>query len=248
MIGIYDSGIGGITVLAPLLKLLPEKEYFYLADYEMAPLGTKKEEELRKIIFERTHFLIQKQCQLIVLACNTASTFVEEIRKQVSIPIIAIEPSIKVAYDHQKDEKTIVMATPYTLQSKKFKKLQETYPLQDITLLSCENLASWIEEGNDKKIKSYLQTLFKSYNKNQKIQIVLGCTHYPLIKKEIQEIFPNATISDGGIGVAKQVKTLVGKEIRDSNGKITFFFTDGKDRTKQFKKVLKTYSERLEKI
>ncbi len=248
MIGLYDSGMGGITVLAPLLKRLPQIDYLYLADYQYAPLGNKDETVLKQIVTKRVSFLIEHGCQMIVLACNTASTFADDLRKKFQVPIIAIQPAIKMVYDAKKFKKMIVLATPQTLKSSKTRNLIEQYQIETFQLCPSLQLASLIEEGNAKKIKKELETLLSCYKQEKELALVLGCTHYPLIQKEIKKILPHATLFEGGKGTAMRAASIFEEKKMPSKkqeGTVTFFFTDHIDRTKKFKKQLKAYQKSL---
>ena len=243
MIGIYDSGIGGITVLASLLKELPNEEYFYVADYQNAPYGDKTKDALEKIVTKNMDIFMQKRCKAIVIACNTAGTLKDTIRKKYDIPIIVIEPAIKMAYDRHKEKKTLILTTPYTAQSKSFHHLYKKYEMKDCKIFACKDLATLIEEGNEKKIKKYVKKLFLPYQDVE--QVILGCTHYPLIQRQMKEILPQVMFYDGGLGTAKQTKRILARKKLLSISKIGtihFFFTDQKDRTEKFQKVLDDYT------
>ena len=245
MIGVYDSGLGAITVLSHLLKELPNEEFLCLIDNENAPYGEKEKEVLDKIITKNIETLIDKGCKIIAIACNTASTFVSDLRKKFDIPIVAIEPAIKMVYDNDKDERTLVLATPYTIQSEKFKNLFYQYSNDKFILLPCPNLASLIEEYDYEKLRTYLKELLTPYKDIK--QVVLGCTHYPLIKKELQEFLPHALLYDGGKGVSLQTKrVLVEKGLLHTKKRkqhITFIFTNGKNYQEKFLQALDTYKK-----
>lgn len=208
-IGVFDSGIGGLTVLDELKKLLPNESFIYYSDSKNSPYGSKSEEELYKIVCNIVEKLISLDVKLIVIACNTATTRCMR-RLRVDYPeviFVGTVPAIKVACDH--DYKNIlVMATPSTIKS------QRTYELindnkkynQSISLLSCDGLASLIEEGDQEKINNRLREIFNDYLDKDIDSIVLGCTHYPLIKDNIREFFKDVVLIDGSYGVAKEVK------------------------------------------
>ena len=214
-IGILDSGIGGTTVLAEIKKMLPKEDYIYYADNKNNPYGEKTEEEIYKIVDNIVKFLIyDKHCKMIVIACNTATTrCMKQLKeKYKDIPFVGTVPAIKVACDNNY-KNTLVLATPATIDSERTHELiKENKKIgQEITLISCDGLANAIETKN-KKIDS----------------IVLGCTHYPLIKKEINEFFPNTILLDGSLGVAKQVKRLLHQyniENLNGTGEVEFIYS-----------------------
>ena len=128
MIGIFDSGIGGVTVFKEILGELPNYEYVYYSDSKNNPYGDKFSDELIKITDSIVSYLVQMGCCVIVIACNTASAICKDyLRRKYDIPIIAIEPAYKMVNDINKDGKTLVLATKGTLQSSKFKCLYNKY-------------------------------------------------------------------------------------------------------------------------
>lgn len=208
-IGVFDSGIGGLSVLKELVKELPYEDFYYYGDSLNNPYGEKSDEELLKITSSVVEKLIDKDCKLIVIACNTATTrCMKKLREIYSnIIFVGTVPAIKVACD-KRFKNTLVMATPATIES------ERTYELirdnkrydQNIYLLPCPGLARAIEEKDRKEIKRILQSDFKDYKDKKIDAIVLGCTHYPFIKEEILEEMPNVVLIDGAHGVSLEVK------------------------------------------
>lgn len=208
-IGVFDSGIGGLSVLRELVKELPYEDFYYYGDSINNPYGEKSDEELLKITSNVVEELIDKDCKLIVIACNTATTrCMKKLREIYSnIIFVGTVPAIKVACD-KRFKNTLVMATPATIES------ERTYELirdnkrydQNIYLLPCPGLARAIEEKDREEIKMILQNDFKDYKDKEIDAIVLGCTHYPFIKEEILEEMPNVVLIDGALGVSREVK------------------------------------------
>ena len=157
-IGIFDSGIGGVTVLREIINLLPNEKFIYFSDSKNNPYGDKKDSEIKTRCDEITKFLLEKSCKLIVIACNTASAraanFLRE--KYKDLPIIAIEPAYKMVYDNAYEKTTLVMATKGTVESEKFNLLYNKYNNHKTYILSCVGLADIIEEGNKEKLDKYL--------------------------------------------------------------------------------------------
>ncbi len=209
-IGIFDSGIGGITVLKEIIKVLPNEDIYYFSDSKNNPYGDKTDEEILKICYKIVENLLEKNCKAIVIACNTASakaaTNLRE--KYVNIPIIAIEPAYKMVYDFAYDKKTLVMATKGTIESEKFHKLYDKYNNHNTELLECVGLADIIEEQNQQKIKKYLKDTLSKYNGKVR-NVVLGCTHYPLIENEIREVLGNVEFFNGAASLAKHLKNIL---------------------------------------
>lgn len=208
-IGVFDSGVGGLSILNELVKELPYEDFYYYGDSLNNPYGEKSDEELLKITSNIVEKLINKNCKLIVIACNTATTrCMKKLREIYSnVIFVGTVPAIKVACD-KRFKNTLVMATPATIES------ERTYELirdnkrydQNIYLLPCPGLAKAIEQKNKEKIKRILQNDFKDYKDKEIDAIVLGCTHYPFIKEEILEEMPNTVLIDGSLGVSKEVK------------------------------------------
>ena len=149
-IGIFDSGIGGATVLKEILRILPNENYIYYSDSKNNPYGDKSQEEIFKICENIVEYLLKNNCKIIVIACNTASVrAVEYLRKKYSkILFIAIEPAYKMVYDYAYDKPTLVMATKGTIESERFNLLFNKYNNNKTFLLPCVGFADIIEEGN----------------------------------------------------------------------------------------------------
>lgn len=231
-IGILDSGIGGTTVLNEIIKLLPKEDYVYYADSKNNPYGEKSPKEIYKIVENIVEFLLkEKDCKMIVIACNTATTrCMKKLKeKYKDIPFVGTVPAIKAACDNNYKH-TLVLATPSTIDSERTKELIEENRKenQEIILISCDGLANAIETKNKEKMNDILENV-KEKTKNTPIDsIVLGCTHYPLIKDEIHKFFKDIPLLDGSIGVAKEVK----RQLENHNllntkgtGKIEFIYS-----------------------
>ena len=164
-IGLFDSGIGGVTVLKEILRILPNENYIYYSDSENNPYGDKIDKEILEICDDIVQQLINKNCKVIVIACNTASAkavaYLRE--KYIGILFIAIEPAYKMVHDYAYDKPTLVMATKGTIESEKFNMLYHRYDNKKTELLSCVGLADIIEEGNREKILEYLKRELSKY-------------------------------------------------------------------------------------
>ena len=220
-IAIFDSGIGGITVLKEILKVLPNEKYIYYSDSKNNPYGDKSDSQINELCGNIVNLFIKQNCKAIVIACNTASAksaqYLRE--KYTDIPFIAIEPAYKMVYDYAYNEPTLVMATKGTIESEKFNLLYHTYDNHKTILLPCIGLANIVEEGNREKIKKYLKEHLESYRGKVK-NVVLGCTHYPLIQDEIQEVLGEVTFFNGAPYLAKHLKeVLEEKDLSNNKGK-----------------------------
>ncbi len=222
-IGIFDSGIGGLTTLEEIRKILPNESYIFYADTKNNPYGEKNKEELCNITEEIVEFLLKKDVKLIVIACNTATTnCIDYLRNKFKdISFIGTEPAIKVACDNNY-KNTLVMATPSTINSERTHSLLENNikENENFYLIPCEGLANAIETKNKLKIDELLHKYLDNYIDKKIDSIVLGCTHYPIIKDKIQEFFPNAKLIDGNLGVAKRVKFILEQNNLLSDSKI----------------------------
>ena len=191
-IGFFDSGIGGITIWESVNRLLPNENTIYLADSKNSPYGKKPNDELINISKENVEFLINKKCKLIVVACNTATTnSINFLRKSYNLPFIGIEPAIKPAALNTKTGKIGVLATKGTLGSSLFEKTSNIHG-QNVEIIEQHGLGlvELIEKGiySGSKIDSLLKEYLNPMLENNIDKLVLGCTHYPLIKKSIKKI------------------------------------------------------------
>ncbi len=210
-IGFLDSGIGGSTVLVRALKILPNENYVFFSDSAHNPYGDKSDGDIIDRCNHIVEYLInEKNCKAIVVACNTASAkAVAELREEFKpTPFIAIEPAYKMVYDKNPDGFTLVMATKGTLESEKFHRLYYKYNNHKTELHACVGLADVIEKGNKSEIKKYLSDTLSQYS-GKVDNVVLGCTHYPLVKNEIAEVLGNVRFFDGAEGVSRQLKKVL---------------------------------------
>ena len=207
-IGIFDSGIGGLNVLEEVKKIMPSENIIYYQDSSNNPYGEKSEEELLNITSNIVDYLLERKCKIIVIACNTATTScMKKLREKYPDTIfVGTVPAIKVAYDNNY-KNVINLSTPYTQNSKRVCELIHDFKNDDETIfnISGENLANLIELDKKKEIDELLNRLLGKYKDNCDA-IVLGCTHYSLIKDAIRKVLPNASLLDGCIGVTNEVK------------------------------------------
>ena len=207
-IGFFDSGKGGLTVLNEVQKLLPDLEYKYIADSKNCPYGDKSDDELMRIVRKNVEELKDWGANIIVVACNTATTkCIDKLRKEYSgLKFVGTEPAVKLAVNSGA-KNILVMATPGTIESERMMAIldENKKPGQQIELLACPGLAEAIEQNQ--AVDDILTELLQ--DKKDVDCVVLGCTHYPWIKDEIQHYCPKAILIDGNKGVARQVQRLV---------------------------------------
>ena len=207
-IGAFDSGKGGTTVLAAVKKELPDEEYYFIADSKNCPYGNKTKEELLEITSDIVKELEEWGARIVIIACNTATTnCIDDLRARFPrLKFVGTEPAIKLAVESGA-KKILVLATPGTVKAERTISLLEQNQKagQEIDLLACPGLAEAIE--HDENVDKVLDGLLNGVDEYD--CVVLGCTHYPLIKDKIQRYFPNASLIDGNDGVAKKVKELL---------------------------------------
>jgi len=213
-VGIFDSGIGGLTVLEELKQVLPNEDYIFYADSKNCPYGEKSDTELYDITSNIVDYLLEKDCKIIVVACNTATTrCIKYLRdKYKEITFIGTEPAIKVACDRNY-KNILVMATPATISSERTSVLvsENKKDYENVYLVPCEGLADAIENDNLNKCEEIVSSIYEEYKDKSIDAIVLGCTHYPHIKNLISRYFKDVELLDGGNGVARETKRQLEK-------------------------------------
>ena len=214
-IGIFDSGMGGQTVLEEIKKQVKGAHFYYVNDRKHCPYGEKDDETLYKIVKQIVDALVnQVKVDIVVIACNTATTrCIKRLREDFpDNPFVGTEPAVKLAANSDA-KKILVLATPGTIHSERLETLVKENQKEDqiIDLLPCPGLADTIEfnlDEDNSKIDRKLDELLKGIEKDYDA-IVLGCTHYSLIKPAIQKHFPSAKLIDGNEGIARRVKSLI---------------------------------------
>lgn len=209
-IGVFDSGVGGISVLGELISYMPEEDYVYFGDSANAPYGNRPVDDVRRLTLKNIKTLADMGAKAIVVACNTAtSAAVNDLREIYDMPVIGIEPAIKPAIEYKKNSVVLCMATAVTVHEEKFCELVSHFSGQATVIpLAATELAELIEKGETHRaeIKEYLREILSPYV-GKVDSVVLGCTHYPFVKNEISEIMgENVKIFDGALGTAKETK------------------------------------------
>lgn len=213
-IGVFDSGVGGISIWKEIHQLLPNESTIYLADSINAPYGRKNKQEIIDLCVKNTDLLLEMGCKVIVVACNTATTnAIKHLRSKYNIPFIGIEPAIKPAALNSKTKIIGVLATKGTLSSELFHSKTELYN-DDIEIIEQvgTGLVELIESGkiNSEEIKNLLNKYLEPMIKRNIDHLVLGCSHYSFMVPQIKKILPNhITVIDSGKAVAKQVQNTL---------------------------------------
>ncbi|MDW7652465.1 MAG: glutamate racemase [Bacillota bacterium] len=245
LIGVFDSGVGGLTVLALAAKLLPAENYIYFGDTAHAPYGSRSKEEVRRLSLAAAEMLCNRGCKALVVACNTAtSAAVRELREIYSVPVIGMEPAVKPAL--QRGGKVLVMATPLTLKEEKFKRLCSSCGADqdNVTVLPCPGLVEMVERGETEGplVEQTLARLFAGVDLEGITAVVLGCTHYLFLKKALSRILPvGVEFVDGNLGTVKQLTRLLeaNKLLRDGTvaGNVELLSSGGNSSIVIFKKL-----------
>ncbi|WP_115462321.1 glutamate racemase [Winogradskyella aurantiaca] len=215
-IGIFDSGVGGTSILEEIHDLLPNENIIYLADSKNAPYGDRSSEEIKELSIKNTEFLLARECKIIVVACNTATTnAIDNLRSQYELPFVGIEPAIKPAALHTKTNTIGILATKGTLSSRLFHKTSNLFA-SDIEVIEQigEGIVRLIEEGllESQEMVDLLQTYLDPMITANIDYLVLGCTHYSYLIPLLTKLLPQSvTIIDSGEAVARQTKHLLRK-------------------------------------
>ncbi|MDH5393837.1 MAG: glutamate racemase [Gammaproteobacteria bacterium] len=213
-VGVFDSGIGGLSVLKHLKKQLPDEHFIYVADSYNAPYGNKSEAFIKQRCLGICRFLLEQQVSVIVVACNTATAAaVKTIRESIDIPVVAIEPALKPASLKTRTGKVGVLATASTLQSQQYLKLVSRYA-DNVSCFeqAAHGLVEQVEAGrlDDEETYRLLRQYMQPMLQQGVDSIVLGCTHYPFLLNAIQNIAgESVAIIDTGSAVAEQLKRIL---------------------------------------
>ncbi|MGE4287443.1 MAG: glutamate racemase [Salinivirgaceae bacterium] len=213
-IGIFDSGVGGLSVWDKVSKLLPNEDIIYLADSFNCPYGPKSPEEVIGLSVKNTEFLLSKNCKLIIVACNTATaSAIEVLRQKFDVPFVGMEPAVKPAAENTTTGKIGILATKGTFEGRLFKQTSEKYAQHVDQLIQVgEGLVELVESNQIDSpeayqlLKKYLTPMIEA----NADQIVLGCTHYPILIPIIEQIVPlNIQIIDPAPAIALRTKNLL---------------------------------------
>lgn len=249
-IGIFDSGIGGLTVFNEISKLLKNENLIYLGDTARVPYGIRSPETVIKYSIECANFLFKKGIKMLVVACNTSSSVsLEVLKEKFPIPVIGvIEPGAKAALKKTKTFKIGVIGTEATIRSKAYPKtIKYLNNSAEVISKACPLFVPLVEEGilegpiTDHVIDLYLKDLKKSGIDT----LILGCTHYPLLKNSISKYMQDISLVDSAEEVALEVKnillklTLINKE--KETGERIFYLTDSPERFKKIGEIFLNY-------
>jgi glutamate racemase len=238
-IGIFDSGVGGLTVMHRMMEALPHEHLIYLGDTARYPYGTKSAETVRRYSHENAAFLVDKGIKMLVVACNTSTAAaLDVLREQLDIPVIGvIEPGARAAVRHSRNRKVGVIATEGTIASGAYTRaLKQFEPGLEIYTRACPLFVPLAEEGwVDNAVARDAAALYLTSLKRSGIDtLVLGCTHYPLLAGVIADVMGDRVqlVDSARTTADVVVETLVREDLRrgSGSGSVSFFVTDVPDR------------------
>ena len=211
-IGVFDSGVGGISALRAMIRALPQEHFIYYGDTANAPYGTKETAEVIACVRQVTERLLTRKIKAMVIACNTATgAAAYTLRRELTIPVIGMEPALKPASEIRKNGDVLVLATPLTLHQEKFNLLMEKYG-EGAVRVPCTGLMELVEQENWQGAEAYLKEVFAQYDTAKVDAVVLGCTHYVFLKDMIRGMLPDrVAIPEGSEGTARQLKRVLAR-------------------------------------
>ena len=209
-VGVFDSGIGGISTLRDMVRELPLEHFIYYGDIANAPYGTKSTAEVIACVRKVVDHLLDQRIKALVIACNTATgAAAATLRKELPIPVIGMEPALKPASEKREDGQSLVMATPLTLRMEKFNLLMSKYG-EGAVRVPCPGLMELVEADDGVAALDYLKNLFARYDLDKVDAVVLGCTHYVFLREMIRDLLPShIAITDGNAGTARQLRRVL---------------------------------------
>ena len=232
-IGIFDSGIGGLSILKAIHKLMPSENLIYVADSEYTPYGNKSAQQIESRVLAIAEHLVNQKVKAIVVACNTATAAaVKTLRGKYTIPVIGLEPALKPASENTSSARVGVLATQSTLESQKYRELKDRFGQQLELVEKASSLFVELVESAPEITSDELALIEKELGpfKDAKIDsLVLGCTHYPFLTAAISKIMgPNVTLFESGLPVAKEVQRRLQNNHNTSQekGSIQYYSSD----------------------
>lgn len=228
-IGFFDSGVGGLTILKEVKKILPNENVIFFADQKNFPYGQKTELELNAITQKISDFLLSYDIKILVIACNTATCYsLKYLRSKFSLPVIGVVPAIKPAALRSKKGKIAILSTPATASSFYLESLIKEFARgAKVLKISCGGLEEAIEASDNNKVTNLIKTYSKKIKNFGADTVVLGCTHYPIVKDSFKKfVGQGIKIVDSASPIAKRIKELLTKSNSQSGIKVDdLFFT-----------------------
>ncbi len=214
-IGIFDSGVGGLSVWREVVRLLPAEDIIYLADQAHVPYGPRPEAEVRRLTHRHVAWLVEQGVRLVVVACNTASAAALPSLRETwpQVPVVGMEPAVKPASQRTRTGHVGVLATPGTLQAERFHRLVERFANGVyVHTIAGEGLVAWVEEGKleGPEVEAHLRSLLNPLIQAPIDHLVLGCTHFPFLASALQRVLgPEVHLVDPAPAVARQTQRVL---------------------------------------
>ena len=250
-IGFMDSGLGGLSVLREAVRIMPEEDFIYYGDSLNAPYGTKPQEEIKRLTYAVVDKLMDMGIKGLAVACNTAtSAAVRSLREDYpELPLVGIEPAVKPAVEHSNGGRILIMATPMTIAQEKLRHLIDRFEDQaELVPVACEGLMEFVERGDfdGQDLDAYFEEHLTPVLTPDTESIVLGCTHYPFLKKHLKAFLGDRPIElvDGSLGTARELKRRLKvqgllKPETGKKGRITILNSmPGEDKIRMSRKLL----------
>ncbi len=220
-IGVFDSGLGGLSVLKTLRRHLPQESFVYYGDTANAPYGVRQTEDILRLCRDAAKQLTAHGVKAMVIACNTATGVSQDaLARELPIPVIGIQPALEAAQEARKQGNILAMATPATFKTKRYAELKQAHGERVIDL-PCPGLMEFVERGEleGPGLERFLDDLLKGIDPDSVDVVVLGCTHYPFLAGPIGRRFPKAKLMDDSPRVARALEdALIQRGLKREQG------------------------------
>lgn len=250
-IGVFDSGLGGLTVLTALMRALPHEDFIYFGDTARVPYGARSSRIIQRYSQEVADFLLSHEIKMLVIACNTATAHAEDVLKQnLSIPVIGvIQPGVDALLARTRNRRVGVIGTRSTIKSGEYsRRIQNQSTNIEVFPKACALFVPLVEEGwVDKRITALvIQEYLSELIREEVDTVVLGCTHYPLLKAAIQKEYPDLTLIDSSeetaLTVARSIASMSLNNNPDHSGQTRIFLSDVTDQMNHLESLLAGHS------
>jgi glutamate racemase len=240
-VGIFDSGVGGLTVMKEIIQHLPDEHILYLGDTARVPYGTRSPETVLRYSFENAGFLISRGIKILIVACNTSSAVsLDLLREKFPVPVIGVvEPGARAAVERTRLKSVAVVGTETTIRTGSYERAIKAIDYSiNVSGIACPLFVPLIEEGwlDGDVVSLTAEKYLSAIRRNGADALVLGCTHYPMIKDVIENIV-HIPLIDSAIETARELKRVLEQEdmLRKSSGNVVreFFVTDSTEKFAQ---------------
>ncbi|MBO4926013.1 MAG: glutamate racemase [Clostridia bacterium] len=244
-VGMFDSGVGGISVLREAVKELPQERFLFFGDTLNAPYGTKTREQVQALSRQAVEMLLERGCKAIVIACNTATSAAAAGLRAAypHLPIIGMEPALKPASLLRRGGVILSLATPGTIAGEKYARLMARYG-DGVVSLPCPGLMEFVErlETDSPALEAYLMRQIGPYASDQIDAVVLGCTHYVFLRPVLKRLLPGVPLIDGNEGTVRQLKKRLDetglRALAGSRGGVEMISSGGREALESMEKLL----------